>query len=437
MKKKRIVLLLLMGMIFIISGCAIGTSELVTDSETLIIETSEEILQVASEETSQETLQEEPTSVEASSEELPVLNVDETENLYFDGEILTDYVAPSSVGEDLYKFNVSFEGNMYSLPCPVSELLENGFVMENEPEYIESGKFCTIKFKYGNQSFDANVVNYADVATIPENCFICELTTVSDDGSIFDMTIPCNIKVGDTQESLMSKLEGFYYEYAEEGSKWLYVNENSFVYSFGILINDGNIEAISVSNPIIKDMYTGKVELTDIKAINSYFYNEIGEHIYSAKFAECENVNEAKVSVKEIANFDTGALYKLEIICDKQVQDIYGDMLDLGYFYVEKDYIYKIDENLSVTTQTSIDELIRNGTLVCQDIALKDPLGENERGWHEYIVVNDDSIEYHGYSNAGSTNFYEDFTWEPEKGLVYYKSGFGAESYGIELTLID
>lgn len=206
------------------------------------------------------------------------------------------------------------------------------------------------------------------------------------------------------------------------------VAENSEGASQEILQEDSTfVETPSEELPVLKADETG----------NMYFYNEIGDYTYRAKFAECEEVNEAKISVKEIANFDTGILYKLEIICDKQVQDIYGDMLRLGYFFVQRDYIYKIDGNISVSTQTSVDELIQNATLVCQGMALNDRLDENEKGWHEYIVVNGDLIEYHGYSNEGSTNFYENFTWEPEKGLVYYKCGFGAESYGIELTLID
>ena len=72
-------------------------------------------------------------------------------------------------------------------------------------------------------------------------------------------------------------------------------------------------------------------------------------------------------------------------------------------------------------------------TLVCREAEMPDVL--EEEGWHEYIEENGDRREYHGYGTWGSTNYYEHFVWEWGKGLVAYRSGYGAESYGIELHL--
>jgi aminopeptidase C len=53
------------------------------------------------------------------------------------------------------------------------------------------------------------------------------------------------------------------------------------------------------------------------------------------------------------------------------------------------------------------------------------------------FLSNDKQREYHSYNNLTGTGFYEQFIWEDAKGLVTYKSGFGAEKNDIELQLIS
>lgn len=163
------------------------------------------------------------------------------------------YVAPTAVSESLYEFDVQFEGAFYSLPCPVTELQANGFIMEGAPAAIgainsgNNGSY--VKFVSGNKSFTALVLNYSTEDASPENCFVSELTTISDDGSTFDLQIPCDIKIGDSEEVLKEKIGEYYYDYDENG-EWLFVNQNFMVYSYGILVKDGAVTAIKVSNPV-------------------------------------------------------------------------------------------------------------------------------------------------------------------------------------------
>jgi len=63
-------------------------------------------------------------------------------------------------------------------------------------------------------------------------------------------------------------------------------------------------------------------------------------------------------------------------------------------------------------------------------------LGSNdEEGWRESIVYDGFMCEYRGYNTLVETGFYECFIWEKGKGLIMYKSGFGAEKDDIELNL--
>ena len=74
-----------------------------------------------------------------------------------------------------------------------------------------------------------------------------------------------------------------------------------------------------------------------------------------------------------------------------------------------------------------------DGYIVCQNEELKDPLDENVKGWHHYIKVDGDKRESHYYNTAVDTGYYENMIWERGKGLISYRSGYGALREAIEL----
>lgn len=52
---------------------------------------------------------------------------------------------------------------------------------------------------------------------------------------------------------------------------------------------------------------------------------------------------------------------------------------------------------------------------------------KEEKGWHEEIMVEGTVCTYRSYNDLTETGYYERFVWEKGKGLIEYKSGFGAE----------
>jgi hypothetical protein len=128
---------------------------------------------------------------------------------------------------------------------------------------------------------------------------------------------------------------------------------------------------------------------------------------------------------------------KLDPIEDVNVPiERFSERLNLGYFYVQKNRIYRIDpteENLN-RLKTS-EELPNDSVIVCQDKDIKDTLSKDEQGWHQYLTVNGNKQEFHSYNDQVTTGYYESFIWEKNKGLINYRSGFGAERDGIELQL--
>ncbi len=181
-----------------------------------------------------------------------------------------------------------------------------------------------------------------------------------------------------------------------------------------------------------------------VKDVNNPFFFNNGEQKlnYNARFtfAGLDFPEEIEVLVTEVLSYENGIMYELKIDYDEDFNGRHydgWDRLHLGYFYVQKDKIYLIQDQNEFENIKIEADIINNGVVVCQEEEKKDILKEDESGWHEYIVVNDNRREYHSYNSLTETGFYKTIIWEEGKGLVEYKCGFGAEKDDIELSLKD
>lgn len=165
--------------------------------------------------------------------------------------------------------------------------------------------------------------------------------------------------------------------------------------------------------------------------VNSFFFQgNVTQQKYKASFDGAKE--DVMLHINEVANLKNGKLYELKL---DSIEGFKSNRLNLGYFYVQKDRIYKIEpteENLN-KLKTS-DELPEGSVTVCADKEIKDTLKENEKGFHHNIVVNGNKREYHSYNNQVETGFYESFTWDENIGLINYRSGFGAGRDELELS---
>ncbi len=151
----------------------------------------------------------------------------------------------------MYQFNFELEGALYKLPCPVAELLANGFTMTDESATeIAAGSYDWVELRYNNQNFRTIVHNYADYATIVENCFVTSMES-SIYGPEYELTIPCGIKRGDSEADLLEKIKDFNYT-TEESSSFIYYEvcnpEGSTLDRFTITVKEGTIIGIEIEN---------------------------------------------------------------------------------------------------------------------------------------------------------------------------------------------
>ncbi|MBQ8039946.1 MAG: hypothetical protein IJ274_08785 [Lachnospiraceae bacterium] len=166
-------------------------------------------------------------------------------------DVVKNYQAPSELGDDLYAFNIQLEGNLYTLPCPVSVLVENGFKINeaNSQMEIAADSYGWVELSYNNQTYRCIVDNYADYATIVQNCFVTTMET-SIYGPKFELVIPGEIKRGDTESSMLEKIKKFNYEVSTSGDFTYYEvtnPEGSPLAGYEISVKEGEVISIDVS----------------------------------------------------------------------------------------------------------------------------------------------------------------------------------------------
>lgn len=197
------------------------------------------------------------------SKETNVLNEIEIENMIeLEGadnsinpevpEFVKNYVAPEALSESLYDFTIDLEGVLYELPCPVSVFLENGFTIIEEDSEMEiaSGDSGWVEFKYNNITYRTLVKNYAEYATIAQNCYVTTVKTSEFDPK-FNLIIPGNIKRGDSEADLLAVIEKFNYEKDESGDfiyYTVYDPDKSRLDAYDITVTEGKVHSIEVQN---------------------------------------------------------------------------------------------------------------------------------------------------------------------------------------------
>ncbi len=168
-------------------------------------------------------------------------------------ELVEAYRAPKSLGDDFYAYTAQLEGVVYSLPCPVSVLLENGFTIDTakSDSEVAAGGSGWVDLRYNNQTLHTMVKNYADYATIVENCFALSMKS-SDNGPKFDLVFPGNIKVGDSEDTVKKAIADFNCEVDDAGGGYTYYEvsdpDGSVLNRYTMIVKDGIVSTIEVQN---------------------------------------------------------------------------------------------------------------------------------------------------------------------------------------------
>lgn len=168
-------------------------------------------------------------------------------------DLVKDYEAPKSLGDDFYAYTVQLEGVVYTLPCPVSVLMENGFTLDTSDSDSEvgAGRSGWVSLKYNDQTLLAMAENYADYATTIENCFITSMES-SIHGSRFNMAVPGDIRIGDSEDKVKKAVNGFHCEVRTSDRGYTYYEiadpDKSVLDRYTITVKDGSVISLEIKN---------------------------------------------------------------------------------------------------------------------------------------------------------------------------------------------
>jgi len=124
-------------------------------------------------------------------------------------ESVKSYKAPTELTDDILSFNAKYDGVLYNMPAPISELEKNGWILQDAPkDDIPSRSFQSgIILRKGNQILRTAIYNNSDKATSAENCFVTEIICDEITTNV-SLELPKGITVGSTKEAVEAAYAG-------------------------------------------------------------------------------------------------------------------------------------------------------------------------------------------------------------------------------------
>ena len=136
-------------------------------------------------------------------------------------EYLSEYNAPTELGNDLFSGNIEIAGNIYRLPVPVSVLLDDGYTIResDKPVAVSAGNSDDIYLELDRVGTKVYLYNFADYQTIPENCAVSRVDISETDN--IAVKLPGGITFDSTKDDLEALLDDDF-EISEYDNGYIY-----------------------------------------------------------------------------------------------------------------------------------------------------------------------------------------------------------------------
>lgn len=169
-------------------------------------------------------------------------------------ESVAAYTKPEALSDSLEDYQMELDGQVYTLPVPVSVLAADGWEIDEKDSdaEIKAGYFGWVTLRKGGQEIREIAVNPESYATIPENCWVEELTaggyTLDAEG-----VLPGGIHTGMAEADFVKILDdaGMSYEVDDSSDSFKYYtyNEKEYDQCFEVTVytaDDGYFEKDTV-----------------------------------------------------------------------------------------------------------------------------------------------------------------------------------------------
>ena len=117
---------------------------------------------------------------------------------------LSEYEAPTALGEDLYSGTFLLAGDLYTLPAPLQVFLDKGWQVAFGSQTLVSGGSGYIHLSRGQDELSLSVSNPSPYKTLLENCLVTEISIY--ESNTLEAILPGNISIGLSREELQSRI---------------------------------------------------------------------------------------------------------------------------------------------------------------------------------------------------------------------------------------
>lgn len=155
-----------------------------------------------------------------------------------------DYVAPSELGDDLLSFIVSYDGDLYQLPAPISAFEQNGYSYKGaRSDSIAANDSVRVELMRNNQSVAFYASNNTDVAILPQNGTINSIDASGLESEPV-LILPGGIKRGMPREEMEALIKNLPFEKKASSDKYdcySYYDSDSKNRIYIYVVNESNL----------------------------------------------------------------------------------------------------------------------------------------------------------------------------------------------------
>jgi len=167
-------------------------------------------------------------------------------------QYVSDYKAPTELGDDFRSFVVKYNGDLYQLPAPIAAFEAYGYTFQearvSEVDAMDS-PYGGVKLARDNQTENYYTKNYADMAVLAENCAVNQLEATTYDYDKRDIELPGGIKLGMSKADLESIIGAAGFERTEQDKafRYYYRDDNRNTVSIYVEKEKETVQSIEVS----------------------------------------------------------------------------------------------------------------------------------------------------------------------------------------------
>lgn len=172
-------------------------------------------------------------------------------------DYLSAYTPPTELGTDTYSGIISLEGELYMLPCPLSEFTSNGWEIKSGTKSIVSGDSESIILVKDDAEIYVNIFNFSDYQTVPLNCAVIRVNTETySDNEKPEIILPgegIEITVGMSEDDLLEIVTddySFYDGSSYDSYSYYDYDDGEFDVSFYVNEETRLVENISISQRV-------------------------------------------------------------------------------------------------------------------------------------------------------------------------------------------